>query len=79
MELWAAAVLIIVCVGVAVAAGMRYRKSRKTGFIVLTVVVSLLALALLAYSVLTLILVGGVMDATAVDDVYYCQAVVTVP
>lgn len=77
MELWAAAVLFIVCAVVAAAAGTRYRKSRKTGFVVLTVAASLLALALLAYSGLTLILIGGVMDMPAADTVCRGEAVLT--
>jgi flagellar basal body-associated protein FliL len=63
MELWLAAVLFFVCVGGVVTAGMRYRKSKKLRFIVLIVVAALLALALLTYSGMTLILVGGDRDA----------------
>jgi hypothetical protein len=63
MELWLAVVLFFVSAFGTITAGMRYRKSKKRKFIVLMVVAALLALALLAYSGLTLILVGGDRDA----------------
>lgn len=54
--LWIAAVFFLICAVVASTAGKRYRTSKKTGFLVLTVVASLLSLALLGYSLLTWIL-----------------------
>ena len=60
MQLWAAAALLIVFAGAAVVFIILYGKSKEARFIVLTVIVSLLALAMLAYSALTLILIGGI-------------------
>ena len=60
MQLWEAAVLFIICAGAAVVFIKLYAKSKKARFIVLTAIVSLLALAMLAYSTLTLILIGGI-------------------
>jgi len=79
MELWLAAVLLIVCATGAVIAGMRYRKSRKAKFAVLAVVASLLAAAALVYTGLTLILINGVGDASvekateAIAQAYWCH------
>lgn len=63
MQLWTAAVLFIVCAGAAVIFIKFYGKNKKKRFIVLTVIVSLLVLAMLTYSGLTFILIGGVSDA----------------
>ena len=62
MQLWAAAVLFIACAGAAVIFIKLYSKSKKARFIVLTAILSLLALTFLAYSGLTLVLLGGVND-----------------
>lgn len=63
MPLWAATALFIVCAGAAIIFIKQYRKSKKSHIIFLTVIVSMLALALLAYVGLTFILLGGVGDA----------------
>ena len=63
MELWAAAVLFIACVWAAVIFIKLHNKRKKAHFILLAVFASLLALVLLAYSFLTLILIGGIRDA----------------
>ena len=61
MQLWVAVVLFITSVVVAVLFIKLYGKSKKARYVVLTVIVFLLAFALLIYSCLTLILLGGVM------------------
>lgn len=60
MSLWAAAILFIACVGGAAGFIILYRKSKKAYFIAITAAVTLLALVLLAYVILTLMLLAGV-------------------
>lgn len=60
MPLWAAAVLLIACVGGAMVFMKRYVKSKQARFLALTAAMVLLALALLGYAVLTLLLLAGV-------------------
>lgn len=60
MELWLTVILFIVCTGAVVAAGVNYRKSRKVGFAIIAVVASLLAVAALVYTGLTMILINGI-------------------
>ena len=63
MQLWTAIVFLIACTGSGLFFVSKYRKSKKVHFLALTVTVSLLALLLLAYSILTLIMLVG-MRAT---------------
>ena len=76
MQLWVAAVFFIVCVSAAAISIKLYGKSKKARFIVLMVIVSLFAVALLAYAGLTIILLGGVHDtpssAAIVADAFSC-------
>lgn len=60
MPLWAAAVLLIACVGGAMVFMKRYVKNKQARFLALTAAMVLLALALLGYAVLTLLLLAGV-------------------
>lgn len=59
MPLWAAAVLMLACACGAAVFMKLYGKNKKARFLALTGVASLLALSLLAYAILTLILLLG--------------------
>ena len=60
MQLWAAAILFIICFGAVVIFKLLYDKNKKVRFIVMTLIAALLALALLVYSGLTVILIVGI-------------------
>lgn len=62
MELWVSAILFAVCASGAVVSIKFYGKSRKKYFLFLTAAVSVLGLALLIYSCLTFVLLGGVKN-----------------
>ena len=59
MELWLAALLLIVCMGGAVVFTKQYCKSQKRYFLLLSVVAAILSLALIVYAGLTFTLLGG--------------------
>ena len=60
MPLWMAVVLLIACAGGAAGFMKLYGKHKKARFMALTAALSLLALVLLAYAILTLTLLAGV-------------------
>ena len=62
MQLWGAILLFIVCMVCAVILSKLYRKSKKTLYIVLSGIMSLLSLAFLAYVILTLTFINGIDD-----------------
>jgi hypothetical protein len=59
MPLWTAALSCTACVGGTVFFLAMYRKNKKAGYIVFTVLAALLGLALFAYAGLALVLLGN--------------------
>jgi hypothetical protein len=62
MEFWVAAILILVCIGGAIAAMMQYHKKKKSRFIALGVLALLCAFALFVYIGLIFIFLGALQD-----------------